>query len=368
MVGGAGRSGPDRGSSSRHRAGGVRGTRGTADRSASDSRGRTGRGGGSRDWCHLDRRRRSCCANGGAGHDVAGGNPHGRLWGRVSRVPAGSRVEERCGVTVDASPLVGLDLTLAYDGAVVSEGLSTAIPPESFTVIVGPNGCGKSTLLKALARVLTPRAGSVMLDGNPITSYSGKNIARRLSLLPQAPLAPDAITVHDLVGRGRYPYQGLFSQWSSEDTAAVSAALHATGVAEFADRPVGELSGGQRQRVWIAMTLAQQTEIMLLDEPTTFLDIAHQVDVLDLCATLHDEGRTLVAVLHDLNSAARYATHLIVMQDGQVVTTGTPGEVLTSDLVEEVFGLPCSVVACPQTGAPLVIPADRRQRRHQVPA
>jgi iron complex transport system ATP-binding protein len=253
------------------------------------------------------------------------------------------------------------DLTLAYDQRVVAERLGVEIPDGSFTVIVGPNACGKSTLLRALARLLKPKEGTVYLDGDPILSLHGKQVARRLGLLPQSPITPDGITVADLVARGRYPYQGLLKQWSRDDEAAVWDAMDAVGVTDLADRVVDELSGGQRQRVWLALVLAQQTPIMLLDEPTTFLDIAHQIEVLDLCSRLHEEGRTMVAVLHDLNHACRYATHLVAMRGGEVIAQGRPEDVVTAELVERVFGLPCQVIEDPQCGTPLIVPADRRR-------
>ncbi|WP_242901734.1 ABC transporter ATP-binding protein [Actinomadura terrae] len=264
--------------------------------------------------------------------------------------------------------LTGTGLTLAYDRRTVAEGLDVAIPDGSFTVIVGPNACGKSTLLRALARILKPSAGSVVLDGRPIAGWPAKKLARTLGLLPQSSIAPEGITVADLVARGRYPHQGLLRQWSREDERVVAESMAATGVDGLADRAVDELSGGQRQRVWIAMTLAQQTPLLLLDEPTTYLDIAHQIEVLDLCARLHEEGRTIVAVLHDLNHAARYATHLLAMRDGRVVAEGDPSAVVTADLVEEVFRLPCRVIECPETGTPLVVPAARRPAAVPAPA
>lgn len=256
-------------------------------------------------------------------------------------------------------PLVGEGLTLGYDERVVAEDLSIEIARGSFTAVIGPNGCGKSTLLRALARTLTPRAGRVLLDGEPLTSLRPRRVARKLALLPQGPVAPEGITVGDLVARGRYPHQGLLRQWSAADAAAVGAALAATETTDLRDRPVATLSGGQRQRVWLAMALAQETDLLLLDEPTTFLDVAHQYEVLDLLARLHAQGRTLVAVLHDLSQAARYATDLVVMADGVVVAQGPPPAVLTEELVERVFGLPCRVVPDPETGTPLVVPRRR---------
>jgi len=254
------------------------------------------------------------------------------------------------------------EVRLVYDDRVVVDGLSVTIPDREFTVIVGPNACGKSTLLRALARMLTPKRGTVYLDGKRIVDRPSKEVARQLGLLPQTPIAPDGITVADLVSRGRYPHQGLLRQWSRRDEQAVQDAMAATSTAELANRYVDELSGGQRQRVWLAMALAQQTEILLLDEPTTFLDIAHQLEVLDLCADLHErQGRTLVAVLHDLNHACRYATHLIAMCDGQIVAEGRPRDIVTDELVADVFGLRCRIIDDPESGTPLVIPAVRRR-------
>lgn len=255
------------------------------------------------------------------------------------------------------------NVTLAYDQRVIAEQLSVEIPDQSFTVIVGPNACGKSTLLRALSRMLKPNEGRVLLDGNVIQSMPAKKVARTLGLLPQSSVAPDGITVADLVGRGRYPHQGILRQWSTEDERVVQESMRQTGVAELGDRYVDELSGGQRQRVWIAMALAQQTPLLLLDEPTTYLDIQHQIDVLDLCAELHEEqGRTLVAVLHDLNHAARYATHLVALREGRVIAEGAPKDIVTAGLVEEVFGLRCQVIDDPETGTPLVVPAARKAR------
>jgi iron complex transport system ATP-binding protein len=254
--------------------------------------------------------------------------------------------------------------TLSYDQRVVTRDLNVDIPDGSFTVIVGPNACGKSTLLKALARILKPQAGTVELDGAAIASYPSKEVARRLGLLPQSPIAPGGITVGDLVARGRYAHQRVLRQWSREDEAMVTDALRLTETLDLAERFVDELSGGQRQRVWLAMVLAQNTPILLLDEPTTFLDIAHQFEMLDLCADLHEhQGRTLVVVLHDLNHAVRYATHLIAMRDGAIVAEGPPHEIVTAGLVRDVFGMECQVIPDPETGTPLIVPASRARRR-----
>lgn len=277
-----------------------------------------------------------------------------------------ARSTERSGLNDRRSTVNRLsaeNVTLAYDQRVIAEQLSVQIPDNSFTVIVGPNACGKSTLLRALSRMLRPQQGRVLLDGQLIQSMPAKKVARTLGLLPQSSIAPDGITVGDLVGRGRYPHQGLLRQWSAEDERVVQESMARTGVGDLADRHVDELSGGQRQRVWIAMALAQQTPLLLLDEPTTYLDIHHQIDVLDLCAELHEEhGRTLVAVLHDLNHAARYATHLIALREGQVVAEGAPRDIVTAGLVEEVFGLRCQIIDDPETGTPLIVPAARRSR------
>jgi iron complex transport system ATP-binding protein len=226
------------------------------------------------------------------------------------------------------------------------------------TVIVGPNACGKSTLLRALARMLPARRGQVELDGRPIASYPPKEVARRLGLLPQSPVAPDGIVVEDLVARGRYPHQGVLRQWSDADQQAVDSALLRAGVSELADRMVGELSGGQRQRVWIAMALAQQTPILLLDEPTTYLDIAHQVEVLNLARRLRRDGHTIVMVLHELSLAFRCATNLIVMSAGRIVAQGKVNEIVTADLIADVYNLPCQIISDPISGRPLVLPLD----------
>lgn len=248
-------------------------------------------------------------------------------------------------------------LSLGYGPRTVVDGLDLRIPDGSFTVIVGANGSGKSTLLRGLARLLRPETGRVLLDGQSVQSYPSKEVARRLGLLPQAQVAPDGIAVADLVARGRYPHQSLLRQWTAADEAAVRTALELTDTADLAGREFDELSGGQRQRVWLAMALAQQTQILLLDEPTTYLDLAHQVDVLELCSRLRvEQGYTLVAVLHDLNLAFRYATHLVAMKDGAIVAEGAPATLVTPQLVEHVFGLPCRVLTDPETGTPLVVP------------
>lgn len=259
--------------------------------------------------------------------------------------------------------LRGDALTLAYDRRVVVRDLDVRITDGSFTVIVGPNACGKSTLLRSLARVLKPQSGAVYLDGQAISSYPSRQVAKQLGMLPQSPIVPGGIVVEELVARGRFAHQRLLRQWSSEDEAAVRDAMRQTEVTDLADRFVDELSGGQRQRVWLAMALAQQTPILLLDEPTTFLDLSHQFEVLDLCAELHEQGRTIVAVLHDLNHAGRYATDLIVMRDGEVLAQGPPAAVLTASLVETVFSMPCRVMDDPETGTPMVVPAARQRRR-----
>ena len=252
--------------------------------------------------------------------------------------------------------------TIGYDRRVITRELSVSIPDRSFTVIVGPNACGKSTLLRGLSRLLRPSAGQVVLDGADIHSYKARDVARRIGLLPQASVAPDGITVAELVSRGRYPYQRFVRQWTETDEEAVLAAMDATAVTDLSGRLVDELSGGQRQRVWVAMVLAQETGILLLDEPTTFLDISYQIELLELFTDLNQAGRTLVTVLHDLNHAARYGTHLIAMKDGAVVAEGAPSEIVTAELVEQVFGLRCLVVPDPVCGTPSVVPLGRDRR------
>jgi iron complex transport system ATP-binding protein len=269
-----------------------------------------------------------------------------------------------------APRLVADGVTLAYNDAVVVRDLTVAVPTGEITCIVGANACGKSTLLRAMARLLSPKAGTVLLDGESIHRLPTKSVATRLGLLPQSPVAPEGITVADLVARGRYPHHSWFRQWTRTDEAIIAEAMIATGTFDLADRPVDELSGGQRQRVWIAMALAQGTELMLLDEPTTFLDLAHQVEVLDLLVDLNQrDGRTIVLVLHDLNQAARYSHHLIAMAGGRIVANGSPHEVVTAELVHRVLGLQCHVVTDPVAGTPMVIPIGRhhdvsRERRN----
>jgi iron complex transport system ATP-binding protein len=259
-----------------------------------------------------------------------------------------------------ADTLSAEELTLAYDERTVVDALSVDLPPGRVTVIVGANACGKSTLLRGLARLLKPAGGTVVLNGSDIQEQSTKAVARVLGLLPQTPVAPDGISVADLVGRGRYPHQGWFRQWTPEDDDAVASALEATDTLALADRTVDELSGGQRQRVWIAMALAQQTGILLLDEPTTFLDVTHQIEVLDLITDLNRRsGTTVVMVLHDLNLAARYADHLIAMRDGRIVAEGPPAAVVTQETVSGVFDLECRVVEDPVSGTPMVVPIGR---------
>ncbi|WP_079125272.1 ABC transporter ATP-binding protein [Streptomyces lushanensis] len=256
-------------------------------------------------------------------------------------------------------------LRLAYDSRVVVDGLDVTIPPGRITAIVGANACGKSTLLRALARLLSPRAGSVRLDGHALHTIPTRELAQRLGILPQSPVAPEGLTVVDLVGRGRSPHQTWWRQWSKSDERAVHDALRATAMTDLADRPVDELSGGQRQRAWIAMAVAQGTPVLLLDEPTTYLDLAHQIDVLDLVKDLNrHEKRTVVMVLHDLNQACRYADHVIAMKAGAIAAEGAPAEVITAQTVEDVFGLRCLVATDPVSGTPMVVPVSRH---HDTP-
>ena len=258
--------------------------------------------------------------------------------------------------------LIAAELSAGYGDTLILEDLSLSVPPGKITTIVGANACGKSTLLRTMSRLISPVRGHVLLDGKSVHRTPSRELARALGLLPQSPIAPEGITVADLVSRGRYPHQGMFSRWSRQDDEAVASALDATRTADLAERPVDELSGGQRQRVWIAMALAQQTEILLLDEPTTFLDISHQVEVLDLLTDLNQaRGTTIVMVLHDLNLAARYADHLVAMVDGRLHVSGRPEEVLTEDTVREVFGLDSRVITDPTSGRPIMLPIGRHR-------
>ena len=262
-------------------------------------------------------------------------------------------------------------VTLGYGDRAVVRDLTTAVPDGQVSVVVGANACGKSTLLRGMARLLRPSGGAVLLDGQAIASLPSRQVARTLGLLPQDPVTPEGVSVVDLVGRGRHPHQGALRRWSSADEEAVAEALRLTDTLDLAERLVDELSGGQRQRVWIAMALAQQTELLLLDEPTTYLDVAHQVEVLDLLADLNEtRGTTIVMVLHDLNLAARYADHLVAMRDGRIVAAGPPAAVITESCVSEVFGMGCRVVEDPVTGTPMVVPLGRaaRHRTREVPA
>ncbi len=268
--------------------------------------------------------------------------------------------------TADAgltSRLAAREVTRGYGGAPVVHELSTDVPDGRITAIVGANACGKSTLLRGMARLLRPRSGTVLLDGQAIGSLPSRQVARTLGLLPQDPVTPEGVSVVDLVGRGRHPHQSAWRRWSHEDEVAVAEALELTDTLHLADRLVDELSGGQRQRVWIAMALAQRTDLLLLDEPTTYLDVAHQVEVLDLLADLNEaRGTTIVMVLHDLNLAARYADHMVAMCTGRIVAAGTPAEVITEDCVREVFGMDSRVVEDPVTATPMVVPLGRHAR------
>lgn len=254
-------------------------------------------------------------------------------------------------------------LSVGYRDTMVVEGLDLEVIDGTVTAVIGPNGCGKSTLLRALGRLLPARQGQVLLDGKRIDRYPTREVAKLLGLLPQTPLAPDGLSVADLVARGRHPHQTWYRQWSHDDEAAVNEALRWTNMTDFAERTVDTLSGGQRQRAWISMALAQGTDLLLLDEPTTFLDLAHQIDVLDLVERLHHEmGRTVVMVLHDLNLAARYAQRLVAMKEGRIVAAGPPAEVLTEQLLRTVFDLDAQIMTDPVAGTPLVVPIGKRHR------
>ncbi len=259
--------------------------------------------------------------------------------------------------------LRGVGLTVGYDQRVVIDDLDIEIPDGEVTTIIGSNGCGKSTLLRCLARLLPPRAGTVYLDGEDITQIRPRQVARTLAILPQNPIAPEGLTVADLVARGRHPHQRWYQQATADDEAAIAEAMAMTDTLELADRTLDALSGGQRQRVWIALTLAQGTDLILLDEPTTYLDLAHSVDVLDLVRRLRDDhGKTVVMVLHDLNLAARYSDSLVVMKDGAIVMSGSPSEVIGPELLDEAFGLRAHVMTDPVSGGPLIVPLDAHTR------
>ena len=258
------------------------------------------------------------------------------------------------------SNLTTRKLTLAYDGACVISELNLAIPAGQITVLVGANGCGKSTLLRGLARLLKPHSGTVYLDGKSIFKLSTKEVAKHLGILPQGPVAPEGLTVRELVAQGRYPHQGWLQQWSPEDERITKQALITTDMIDMA-RPLENLSGGQRQRAWIAMALAQDTQILLLDQPTTFLDLAHQIEVLDLLYDLNQKGRTIIMVLHDLNQACRYADYLVAIAAGRIVASGKPDEVMTEEMIRQLFMLECRIVKDPVAGTPMCIPVGRKK-------
>ncbi len=266
-----------------------------------------------------------------------------------------SNPEVACMTTLRADAL-----SLAYEKTMIIDGLHLTIPTGRITALVGRNGSGKSTLLRALARLLKPQGGAVFLDNVSIFTMSTKEVAKQLGILPQSPVAPEGVTVRELVAQGRYPHQRWLQRWSQDDERMVERALAATSMTGLADRPLETLSGGQRQKAWIAMALAQETAFMLLDEPTTFLDIAHQMEVLDLLYDLNaTEGRTVVIVLHDLNQASRYAHHLVALREGRVAAEGAPAEIVTEDLVRDVFGIDCRIVVDPVAGTPLCVPVGR---------
>ncbi|KMJ46276.1 iron-enterobactin transporter ATP-binding protein [Xenorhabdus khoisanae] len=254
------------------------------------------------------------------------------------------------------SRLKAHDLSLAYGKRTIINGVNLAIHDGEFSVIIGPNGCGKSTLLRAISRSMQPQRGEVLLDGTNIHHHKPKSVARELSLLTQGAVVTEALTIYELVSRGRYPYQSFLRQWSAEDERVVNEALKAVDLWDMSHKLVSELSGGQRQRAWFAMTLAQQTPIILLDEPTTYLDISHQIELLDLCQGLHRQGKTLVLVLHDINLALRYASRLIMIKDGQVYAEGVPEEIVTVQNITDVFGLACRIIRDPESNKPLIIP------------
>lgn len=251
-------------------------------------------------------------------------------------------------------------LTLSYGDTTIINELDLAIPKGEISVFIGSNGCGKSTLLRSIARLLKPEKGAVLLEGEAIAKLPTKEVAKKLAILPQGPAAPEGLTVLQLVKQGRYPYQNWLKQWTEKDEKAVMDALSSTGMLEFAERPVDSLSGGQRQRAWIAMTLAQDTDIILLDEPTTYLDMTHQIEILDLLFELNEkEKRTIVMVLHDLNLACRYAHHIVAIKDKKIYAEGRPEHVINCNLVKDVFQMNCEVTMDPLFGTPLCIPHGR---------
>ncbi|MFT3861266.1 ABC transporter ATP-binding protein [Micropruina sp.] len=268
-------------------------------------------------------------------------------------------------MTTSEPALVAEGVTLGYDQHTVFTGLDLRIDPGTVTTLIGANGCGKSTLLKAFGRLLTPRAGQIRLGGTPLRQLSSRAVARRLAILPQRPLTPAATTVRDLVMRGRHPHQTLLRPWSPDDARLVDDALAATGMTELADRDVTALSGGQLQRAWIALVLAQDAPLILLDEPTTFLDLSHQLEVLRLVRRINaSQGATIVMVLHDLSLAARYSDRLVVLHDGAVLADGEPWQVITREVLATAFGLNALVIADPASGRPLVVPLEPGQDDH----
>ncbi|WP_075881522.1 ABC transporter ATP-binding protein [Vreelandella massiliensis] len=256
--------------------------------------------------------------------------------------------------TTPSPTLVASALSMNYGARRVIDALDLALPTGQVTAIVGPNGCGKSTLLAGLARLHKPGGGAVLLDGGDIQRLSARTLATRLALLPQEAVAPEGLTVAELIRFGRQPHQGWLRQWSAEDQRVVQQALAAAGLEMLAERPLDALSGGQRQRAWIAMTIAQQTPLLLLDEPTSALDLGHQIEVFELVRALARQGRTVVMVLHDLASACRYADHLIAMREGHIVAQGPPSEVVTPALVRTLYQVECTLLTDPETGSPLL--------------
>ncbi|WP_210471785.1 ABC transporter ATP-binding protein [Sporosarcina sp. 6E9] len=252
------------------------------------------------------------------------------------------------------------NLSIGYQDHLLFENLNLSIPQGEITVFVGSNGCGKSTLLRSIARLLKPVDGSVLLEGKDIHSMSSRNVAKKMGILPQGPVSPEGLTVHDLVKQGRYPHQSWLTRWTEEDTKKTEAAMAATRISELREQALDTLSGGQRQRAWIAMTLAQDTDVILLDEPTTYLDMTHQIEILDLLFELNEQkNRTIVMVLHDLNLASRYAHNIVAIKDGGVYAQGKPEDIINCDLVRAVFGMECQVSTDPLFGTPHCVPYGR---------